>query len=712
MLVALSVQDMCLRKKLTSIKIPQTTFTFKGTMGVKPEARTAFFDARPEQFDLASRLDEAFDVSFGAAHGELAFWLAQPKKGTRERFGLQKEVLVLYSPHQRTDARVLTAIENLTRSPDFKHRVDKVLFFLVHRGERDSTADLVRSDKERIIIPVHAEDLLDTRRGPMFLRAKMTNELGAVDLFGMSSPLTSDKYFFGRDEIVQSLVRRATIQKSNAGLFGLRKTGKTSVLFAIERSLNERPLLVDYIDCQNPGIHSARWWEVLSNIIERCRATLKANHRRDARILGDYSRKNAGTRFVLDLETILRDGQVEQILFLFDEIEFITAGVAGALGQHWDDDFVPFWQTIRAAHQELQGKVTFIVAGVNPATVDKSHFGGVSNPIFQLATPTYLEPLKEEAIRTMVRSIGRYAGLSFEENVYSYLCNTYGGHPYLVRIACSEVWKNNIPDSPLTTTTISVADFQKLRPEIRSRLARPIKDILLSLVWWYSDEYSLLQILASGEEEFVRDYMEQSPEALTQFAHYGLLIAGSTEFAIQDVAEFLREFGEEYKREISPFARSDMPMGLLPEVPDLDVLSRMFEKRVRVEIALRKAIIIYIGMKCTWDVECMSKLIVSGLRTRPDRPDPQSLFVGRTPQVAINDLYLLDLKEIIVAQWVVFNPLFSNQKSRFEMNMDTVNIARRVDSHTKPVSRQELIDFENSYGWLLSRLEVLSNFGN
>jgi hypothetical protein len=676
-------------------------------MAIKPDANMMYFGSRPEESELADKLDEAFDISFAKTHGELAFWIANPKQRARERFGLQKEVLVIYSPHSTTDARVLTAIENIIRSPDFKHRLDKILFILVHRGDPKATADLVHDDKERIIVPIHADELLNPQRGAMFLRSRITAELGAVDLFGMSSPLTSDKYFFGREEIVNLIVKRSTVYRGNSGLFGLRKTGKTSVLFAIQRAIADQKVLVQYVDCQNPGIHAARWWDVLENIIERCRESLKINLKRDAKLIGGYTKTNAGTRFTSDLSSLLGAGGVGQVLLLFDEIEFITPGVAGALGQHWDEDFVPFWQSIRAAHQELQGKIVFVVAGVNPAGVDKPMFGTLPNPIFQLATPVYLEPLSDGAIHGMVRSIGRYSGLAFEENVFRYLAKTYGGHPYLVRIACSEVWRANVPSDPLQPQKIAIGNFPALENEIRSRLARPIKDILLSLVWWYPDEYELLQIMASGDHGFVREYLEANPDAHTRFVHYGLIATGTTDFAIADVKDFLRNYGEEYKRELSPFTRSDIPMDILPEIPDLDLLGRLFEKRLLLETLLRKAIILYLGVRCTWDAECMAKAMASGLRSRPDRPDPKSLLVGRTPQAAINEMFLLDLKVIIGENWQIFAPLFDSNKTRFDMNMDTVNVARRVDAHVKPVSEQERSDFENSYAWLLVRLDKL-----
>jgi hypothetical protein len=67
----------------------------------------------------------------------------------------------------------------------------------------------------------------------------------------------------------------------------------------------------------------------------------------------------------------------------------------------------------------------------------------------------------------------------------------------------------------------------------------------------------------------------------------------------------------------------------------------------------------------------------------------------------------VQLKEIVSQNWDVFCNLFANNKQRFEMNMDTVNKARRVDCHTKPVTTSEAEEFENSYQWLLGRLRAL-----
>jgi len=658
---------------------------------IRPEV--SYFDSRPAERPLANALGEAFDITRAQAWNGYSLWLAQPLPPTRERFGLNQEVLVLYSRYPTNDARVITAIERVFRDPEYANRADRVLVLLVHRSDQLATTQLVETQADRVIVPLEADRLGDANRGDLFVRSAIAGRLGATDLFGMSSPITSGKYFFGRERLLRELEARAFLHRQNSGVFGLRKTGKTSVLFALQREIVNRPVQVQYVDCQNPGIHAARWWEVLAQIAERC-----CN-----RTSTGYTQPGGARQFTSDILGLLQNG-VDHVLIMLDEIEYITPGVSGNLGSHWDEDCVPFWQTIRATHQESEGRLTFIVAGVNPSAVQQPHFSSTPNPIFQLATPHYLEPLPVDDVRTMVRTIGRYSGLQFDEPVYAYLQRRYGGHPYLIRTACSEVWRHSDTLDAERRARVSLAIFAGIDADLASRVDQPVKDILLSLVWWYPDEYALLQILAEGDDEFVRDYLTQNPESLLQFARYGILREYG-EFAIEDVRHFLRTRGEDYKREVSPFLRSDMPPELLPTVVDIDTVGALFAKRSEIEARLRKAIYMYLGVKFGWDEPRIARALAQGLPRRDARREPADLFVGRRPQDAMNELYVPDLKAIVLEHWDVFSTLFDGNRGRFEMNIDTLNIARRVDAHTKPVSRQEALDFTNSYGWLLARLE-------
>ena len=672
-------------------------------MAIKLEADEAYFKSHPEERDLAGRLDEGFDVTYGHSWGDLAMWLCEPKSHMRERFGFVKELLAIYSKHNRTDARVLTAIENISRTPQFKHRMERAIVLLVHHGDPADTRQLLQEHPDWIVVPMAADELTNPERGALFLRARVAVTIGTLDLFGMSSPITSDRYFFGRNDLVQQLIVRLIDRGENVGLFGLRKTGKTSVLYAVSRRLQDQPILAEYIDCQNPGIHAARWWQVLESIAERCADSLKRDRKRTVPT-SRYNERSAGNLFLKDVRALLTHGQLQHIVLLFDEIEYTTPRISGVLGQHWDADFVPLWQTIRAVHQEVKGQLTFSVAGVNPAAVTTSHFDGAPNPIFQLATPTYLSPLDVPQVRDMVRTIGRYSGLNIEEPVYKHLADTYGGHPFLIRIACSEVTKQVDTKNPERRAVVRIANLIGQEPVIRARLDRPIRDILLSLVWWYPEEYDLLTILADGDEGFVDDYLGDDPASVLRFAHYGLLTRDGRKFAIKDLQEFLQENGARYRQEISPFRRGDMPPELLPEVPDLELLGRLFEKRSEIELKLRRVILMYLGVKFNWEDNKIAVAISKCLKKRSDRREPSEIFTGRRPQDVMNELFTTDLKEIVRDNWDLFRSLFDNKKHRFDMNMDTLNKARRVDGHTKPVPTSDVEDIQNSYAWLQARL--------
>lgn len=674
-------------------------------MGVRQEAQNRFFATHPEQLPLANALDEAFDVTFGNQHGGLYFWICESKPQIVERFGLQKEVIALYSPHQKTDARTLTQLENLAFNPDFRHRVDKVVALVIHEGEKNSSTELLTQGNDWVVIPIHADELRSPHKGAFFLRSRLAERIGTFDLFGMSSPIKQDKYFYGRDPLVQEIGQRIINRKENSGIFGLRKTGKTSILFALKRRLSSKNILIEYVDCQGPGIYGSRWWQLLQELSIRICNSLA--DRLGKKIIDDglYDKESAPNSFNRLMKRITGPLQIDQVVLLFDEIEFITPLISNTLGQHWDEDFVPFWQTIRSTSQELSGRLVFVVAGVNPSSVERSHFKDIQNPIFQLAVPFYLEPLEQPSIRDMVRSIGKYSGFSFSEDCYKFLKDSYGGHPYLIRLACSEISRAAGTPPVDKKIELTIKSFQDQASAIHSRLNQPIQDILLSLIWWYPEEYDLLQVLAEGDKDFVMDYLKENPGSSAQFVRYGLIHESDGTFALHDLRDFLKGHGEWYKSIISPFKRGDLPLEALPEQISLADLSALFEKRTVVEVALRKFILMFFGFKFGFNNKLISDHISKCLAPRNGSSDKSQLFIGRSPQDAITELFLSDLKPIFRANWDDFGPTFDKRQDRFEMNFDTINIARRYEAHAKPVKESDKEEFLNSYQWFYSRLK-------
>lgn len=670
-------------------------------MAIREDALNAFFRTRHEQEPLAAALDEVFDVTYGSYQFGQAFWLCQPKPFTAERFGLQREVIAVYSPHARADARLLTALENISRAPEFRHRVENVVALVIYEGDKTSIEGLAAQSKDWVIVPLSATELKNRGAQTFLIRLRMAATIGRFDLFGMSSPIKHDKYFYGRDAIVQELVQRALIRKEQSGLFGLRKTGKTSVLFAVQRRLSEKGAIAEYVDCQSPGIYGSRWWAVLE---ELCRRMLEAAEKSGCPAPAEFSfdAGGAANSFIRTVKWIQNKSTVGQIVLLLDEVEFITPGIANHLGQHWDTDHLPLWQTIRSASQETKGFLTFCVAGVNPSSVEQSHFDQIPNPIFQLAVPFYLDPLTRPNVREMVRAIAKYSGAALDEDCFDLLNAEYGGHPYLIRLACSEVLRS-LGELPVDKKIkVSKSNFETARDKIAVRIAQPIKDILLSLVWWYPDEYELLCLLADGDTAFVQDFLAAEPEKASRFARYGLLEADNGSFAIKELRTFLVNSGLEYKKAISPFTRGDLPLEYLPEEPNIADLAALFERRTEVEYALRKLLITVLEYRFAFDEAKVANAISGALpKSNGDRAQ---LFVGRLPKDAVSELYLSDLKPVFVKNWDNFSAYFGAKSDRFEMNLDTINIARRYEAHTKPVSVKDFEDFQNSYSWMKTRL--------
>ena len=60
----------------------------------------------------------------------------------------------------------------------------------------------------------------------------------------------------------------------------------------------------------------------------------------------------------------------------------------------------------------------------------------------EVCSPIYLPLFDKEKIKQMVSTIANYMGLSFDEDIYTYLKDDYGGHPFLIRQVCSLIHKN------------------------------------------------------------------------------------------------------------------------------------------------------------------------------------------------------------------------------------------------------------------------------
>ena len=148
------------------------------------------------------------------------------------------------------------------------------------------------------------------------------------DLFGYQSPLKHEYFFFGRTKLVDNVL---DLHKSsqNSALFGLRKIGKTSTIYAIQRRARAVGCRTVAIDCQDPAVHARRYADLLEYIIAQIRLQLGLK-RIDVAMGVEAS--EVSDRFRLHMDRSLNEAQ-SSIMLIFDEIENISPKTAAS--PHW-----------------------------------------------------------------------------------------------------------------------------------------------------------------------------------------------------------------------------------------------------------------------------------------------------------------------------------------------------------------------------------------
>lgn len=196
------------------------------------------------------------------------YFLIKPTELLQEMFNLEREIIVVFSPYGRFEPRTLDAIDYASKQHQTL-RIERICSVVISRDENieDKFSDLLKNDKEsQVIIPFYYDELIKNGDS-FFIRNRFKKYFYTRDLFAFEAPLKKDIYFFGRNDIISKIVNRHK-SNENSGLFGLRKTGKTSLIFGVQRSLLKTDDKSVFIDCQNPAFHKRRWNNALYYLIK------------------------------------------------------------------------------------------------------------------------------------------------------------------------------------------------------------------------------------------------------------------------------------------------------------------------------------------------------------------------------------------------------------------------------------------------------------
>lgn len=486
---------------------------------IHPDAQRAFFDTHRGNSDIIKLFLTGFDIKAAyekhVSNTNVYAYILKAEDYMKESFGFEKDILLMYSPYERIEPRSIQALDELFRCYPFAGRVDTLNCFLLSDDENVETwvNESANSENVRIIIPFSKSEITSNKNDQWYIRNKLRKYFFGLDLFGYTLPLNDDTYFFGRQQIVARYINSIK-RGENRGVFGLRKTGKTSLLYKINRVVTEQKIgEVFFYDCKSPSFRKLHWhqllFEIYSNICTRI--NIPAKHEEDE------------VAVIRNMRTAVKEAANKgiKLILVFDEIEYIS--FIAPLDEHWKTEFVDFWQTVWSI-QSTYRNLTFIVSGVNASAseVDSIVVNGrkIQNPLFGIVQSEYLKGLTDEECNSMIKTLGKRMGLKFEFDVIKHIYAQYGGHPMLTRLACSKL--NMHFEETSRPVTINSREVEQLLPEINAELVYYFRHVISELQEFYPDEYEMFEMLASGQ---IADYMElsQSVELTKHLYDYGLI---------------------------------------------------------------------------------------------------------------------------------------------------------------------------------------------
>ncbi|MGB0383453.1 MAG: CHAT domain-containing protein [Ardenticatenaceae bacterium] len=278
---------------------------------------------------------------------------------------------------------------------------------------------------------------LATRNEETRLREEIDKRLGAHDPYNVTTPVR-DFSFFGRDDLVKTLLRRITFGQP-VGIFGLRKLGKTSVLHALQE---QAPFPVALVSLETIGQDEslANLYQRIVNDLAQWTSVRLGIEWKPPLIIATEAPTGTFVRAIRDLLGRIKNVRGEARVGVFlDEIELIVPRPERR------DSLTRYLSLLRPLRGLVDEGVnlSLVVAGLNPALNRIDDWDGERNPVFQLFQEIYLPPLDDEDCIQMVSSIGAQIRLQYSQESLQLISKLSGGHPFLARQLCSLLYKTH-----------------------------------------------------------------------------------------------------------------------------------------------------------------------------------------------------------------------------------------------------------------------------
>lgn len=355
-----------------------------------------------------------------------------------KRFGIASEVLILFTPYQDLQRRTFNALTERLRNEVARQQLEtsgQVRF------TPDPTLALLYAPDPRLQERVEAWNaegagslvaaLPMDSRAPADVRATLIASLHSVlserDLYIGRNPVTGNE-FFGREEMLRSL-RAAFKDGHSVGLFGLRRSGKTSVIQEFRRRNAGQGFAVVVSDLEA----LASLAELPGQIAEDLSSALRELKSVDQSVWIGSQEEQRTSNFV-ELSSRIRKVAEKNsrytFVFAYDEIESLVPMTRA------DPLLVrTFLGAIRRAAQG-SANVCLLLTGVTSRFFRDSMLDsgqGVENPMLGFVDEFFLGPFNHHESANLLRKLGRGMMLVWDDDALEAVNRATGGYPFLIR---------------------------------------------------------------------------------------------------------------------------------------------------------------------------------------------------------------------------------------------------------------------------------------
>lgn len=423
------------------------------------DLRTRF--AFMPELEAFLRRDES-TIAFARAwdNRQLGAMRIRAARATERQFSISLEIPLLIANYggetSPLQPRILRRLEGEQLRGDMA--TEKDIAILVAADPR--ALDFVR-DRERFGYPVLVllvEDLQANFYRDRSLRSELARLLKSVNHFDFNGEIVEAADFFGRTSEIRDVVRNLATGNS-VGLFGLRRAGKTSLLYRAMEELRSRGFATPYLQL-NAVDDGDGFREELVQSVARVLDRHGSRVPDDLYLIDRARRFRSGAeglvarRWIYDLNQLL-DVLDRETVFVIDETDRANEESGDIDAGDYDER-----KSVNRALQQLRGLIQLraergrkracvFSAGVAASVYSSSVRFGHENQLFGFVTPRPLGPMPYDEMRSMVRTLGKRSGLAFSDvSVVDALYDEYGGHPHLTRRACAEVahYCHRLPD--------------------------------------------------------------------------------------------------------------------------------------------------------------------------------------------------------------------------------------------------------------------------